>query len=302
VSRLLNETTVSAIADLGVSGLRYEEDVEAAFRAVGIEPEPASASFSSGPDFVGVWFPCVRDHIQHTLDTLDLQDPDVVARVLAFTRRIAAVYRASYRADGAKIVRLEHALGDDGYALDESSEAGGARGAVPESSINKAGIARLMAEMQHEFDQHPIRVPLRSDASDLAGNAAGNTTIYNGPVIHGNADGALLAWGNESVNQTQARSEQIAPGFEAITQAVVRTLEGLTVAGLAEDDRTDAESAASEVLAEVTRSEPDRAKIRRALTVLKGVLAPVAAGLATGAAAGAQDWARTAVEQLGAQF
>lgn len=121
-------------------------------------------------------------------------------------------------------------------------------------------------------------------------------------MFHGSVEGAQLAWNNETVSQTQNQAHQIAPGFEAVAQAVVLTLKSLPAAGLTEDDQRDAEDAGREVLVEVTRDEPDRGKIRRALSVLKGYLAPVATGLSTGAGAGAQDWARTAIEQLGTPF
>jgi hypothetical protein len=79
------------------------------------------------------------------------------------------------------------------------------------------------------------------------------TSIYNGPVIQGDANGAQLAWNNEIVTQTAvSRTEQIAPGFEAIAQAVVRTLEQLPLVGLPEDDQREAEAAANEILVEVT--------------------------------------------------
>jgi hypothetical protein len=99
--------------------------------------------------------------------------------------------------------------------------------------------------------------------------------------------------------QTQNRTEQIAPGFEVIAQAVAKTLEGLPCAGLAEDDQQDAGAAARDVLAEVTRPVPDRGKIRRALSSLKGFLAPIAMGLAEGSA---HEWARMAIEQLSRPF
>jgi hypothetical protein len=171
-------------------------------------------------------------------------------------------------------------------------------------SINHQEIARMMREIQREFDKHPIRVPVQADPPVLPGSLVrGTTTIYNGPVIHGNANGAQLAWGNDNVYQTQIRTEQVAPGFEAIAQAVVKTLEGLAGASLAEDDRQDAEAAARDVLVEVTQSAPNRGKIRRALSSLKGFLAPIAMGLAEGGAEGsAHEWARMAIEQLSRPF
>lgn len=169
--------------------------------------------------------------------------------------------------------------------------------------INKQGIAQMAKEIEREFAKHPIRVPVEGEPSASLSERFGSTTVYNGPVILGSADGAQLAWGNQTVHQTQQqRTETIAPGFEAITQAVVSTLEQLPAAGLPEEDLREAEAAADEVLTEVTQPEPDRGRIRRALVVLRGFLAPVATGLAAGAGAGAEDWARTAIEQLGVPF
>ena len=81
-------------------------------------------------------------------------------------------------------------------------------------SINRAGIAQMMREIQREFDKHPVKVPVESDRL-----STGTTTIFNGPVLHGDANGAQLAWGNETV--TQHREEQVAPGYEILAQALV---------------------------------------------------------------------------------
>lgn len=131
---------------------------------------------------------------------------------------------------------------------------------------------------------------------------SGSTVNYNGPVIQGDANGARLAWGNQDVDQSQTDTQQIAPGFEPIAQAVTKTLEQLSMAGLSERDQEDAEEAAKEVLTEVTQPEPNQGKIRRALAALKHLLAPVTAGAAAGAGAGAQQWARTAIEHLQLPF
>ncbi len=168
--------------------------------------------------------------------------------------------------------------------------------------INRQAIAKMMRDMQREFDKHPIRVPVEADGPALSTSTTFGHTVYNGPVFHGDANGAQLAWGNQTVKQSQNQTQQIAPGFEAIATAVVRTLEQLPAVGLAAQDQRDAEGAAREILTEVTQSEPDRGKIRRALTALKGFLAPVAIGLAAGAGKGAQEWARTAIDQLGTPF
>lgn len=125
---------------------------------------------------------------------------------------------------------------------------------------------------------------------------------HNGPVINVHGDRAQLAWGNQSVIQNQSDSEQIAPGFEAIAQAVVSTLQELAGAGLPADDKRAAEDAAQVVLAEVVKENPDRGVVRRGVAMLKGLLSPVALGMTAGAAGGAEEWARTAIEQLGNPF
>jgi hypothetical protein len=175
--------------------------------------------------------------------------------------------------------------------------------------INKRGIRQLMNEIQREFDKHPIRVPVEAESPvtdeivQAYGPPTSGTTIYQGPVIIGNADGAQLAWGNSTVQQTAVnRTEQVAPGFEAIAAAVALTRGQLPAAGLDEEDEADAKAVADEILMEVTQPQPDRGKIRRAITAPKGFLAPIATGLARGGGQGAQEWAKTAIEQLGSPF
>lgn len=159
-------------------------------------------------------------------------------------------------------------------------------------TINKQGIARMMRDIQKEFDKHPIKVPININGPDLRTSYAvqGHTTINYGPVIHGSADGAQLVWNsNGTVNQTQNPGEQrIAPGLELLAQALVSTREGLASLGLADEDLVEAQSAANSALAEVTEAEPDRGRLRRAVTALKGVLAPIATGLTAGASEGAR--------------
>jgi hypothetical protein len=163
-------------------------------------------------------------------------------------------------------------------------------------SIDRAAIAQMMRDMQQEFDKHTISVAVQSDGP-IPG---GNTTIYNGPVIHGNADGAQLAWGNDTV--MQHRQEQVAPGYEALAQALVSTLQQLPAAGLPAADQQDAESAAREALHLLTQGKPDPGVVRRSVAALKGHLAQLAAGLVAGAEQGAQEWAKTAIQHLHLPF
>lgn len=163
-------------------------------------------------------------------------------------------------------------------------------------SINKAAIAQMMRDIQREFDKHPINVAVQSEGSF----PAGSTTIYNGPVIHGDANGAQLAWGNDTV--TQHRQEQVAPGYEILAQALVSTLQQLPAAGLPAADQEDAEAAAREALHALTEGDPDSGVVRRAVAALKGHLALLATGMVAGAEQGAQEWAKTAVQHLQLPF
>jgi hypothetical protein len=161
--------------------------------------------------------------------------------------------------------------------------------------INKQAIARMTREIQREFDKHPISVPVRADTPELQDRGM---TVYNGPVVNVHGDRAQIAWGNRDVYQGRKEEQAIAPGFEAITQALVSTLERLAEVGLDDDDRVTAEDAANHVLSEVTKEHPDRRVIRRGIAVVKGILAPLALGAQAGISDGAREWAKTAVEQL----
>lgn len=172
------------------------------------------------------------------------------------------------------------------------------RRVLARDGLDRRAIAKFAENLQREFNKHPVIIPVEADGRAIS---TGDVT-YNGPVIHGNADGAQMAWNNETVNQQYNRSDLIAPGFESIAEAVADTLANLGSAGLSDEDQQDAEAAAREVLEEVTEQEPDRGKIRRALSVLKGLLAPVATGVIVGASDGGQEWARSAIEQLGTPF
>jgi hypothetical protein len=158
---------------------------------------------------------------------------------------------------------------------------------MSEDGIDGEAIAKLMAGIQREFDKHQIHVPVEADAN----------AIHSTPVINVYGDRAQLAWGNQTVTQTQA-DHQIAPGFEAIAQAVASVLEQLPATGLAGQDLQDAEDTATEVLAEVAKAQPDRGKVRRALSALKWIITP----LLSGASEGIQEWARTAVQHLDVHF
>ncbi|MEU7935229.1 hypothetical protein [Micromonospora echinofusca] len=130
----------------------------------------------------------------------------------------------------------------------------------------------------------------------------GTTINHYGPVIHGNVDRTQLAWGNNTVSQARSHTEQVAPEFELIAQAVADTVEKLAAVGLSEDDLREARVAAADFFVEAAQTEPNRGKVRRAVNALKGFLAPVAMGVVAGSTADAQERARAAIEQLSVPF
>ncbi|MFI6004877.1 hypothetical protein ACIA98_31475 [Streptomyces sp. NPDC051366] len=130
-------------------------------------------------------------------------------------------------------------------------------------------------------------------------NEPQNVNNYDGPVFNAPVSGAQFAWNNDTVTQNQQNNSTVAPGFAELAALVTDLLRQLPDAGLADRDREDAESAAREVLAEITRPEPpEEGRLRRALALLKGTLAPIATGVVAGTTVGAQEWARTAIEGL----
>ncbi|MEU6218481.1 hypothetical protein ABZ845_13320 [Streptomyces sp. NPDC047022] len=130
-------------------------------------------------------------------------------------------------------------------------------------------------------------------------NEPQNVDNYDGPVFNAEVSGAQFAWNNDAVTQNQQNNSAVAPGFEALAALVTNLLRELPQAGLADPDREDAESAAREVLATIARPDvPEDGRLRRALAMLRGALAPVATGVVAGTAAGAQEWARQAIEGL----
>jgi len=162
--------------------------------------------------------------------------------------------------------------------------------------VNEAGIRAMMEAIQQQMDKHPVRARVEADTSGVA--LGGN--VFNGPVIHGDVSGSQLAWGNSTVQQTQNPAQQeIAPGFEAVAQAVIDALRELPTMGAPQEDLDEAAAAGAEVLNEVVQAEPDRGKIRRAVAALKGYLAPIATtAITAGAVAGADESAKALIERL----
>ena len=112
-----------------------------------------------------------------------------------------------------------------------------------------------------------------------------------------NGDNAQLAWDNRSAEQTQ--NHDIAPGFEALAEVLTALLASLPSLGLAPGDEAEVRSNAETVLGGVVKAGPDRGVVKRGVTMLKGLLAPVAAGDSTAVTSESTELAKTVIDGLG---
>lgn len=165
--------------------------------------------------------------------------------------------------------------------------------------INKQGIRQFTRELEREFAKNPVRIPVEADSSGFAATQATSVNNYHGPVVTVTGDNAQLAWSNSGdVTQTQNRVEQIAPGYETLAGTLADLLANLADYGLAEDE-SEVRAQAEIVLGEVVKETPDQGVIKRGLTMIKGLLAPIAAGVAAAVTAESTEAARHAIETLG---
>jgi hypothetical protein len=162
-------------------------------------------------------------------------------------------------------------------------------------------VAKFKRELERELNRGGgVRVPIEAEAT---GASVGGAVVhhYSGPTVINNGDRAQIAFGDNSV-QTQQATESITPGFEGLAEAVAAAMEAIAALPLNSEDQEDVKAAGTELLAEVTKPEPDATLIRRGLTLLKGALAPIAAGVSTGVTAAvtaeSQETARHALELL----
>lgn len=165
-----------------------------------------------------------------------------------------------------------------------------------EFKINKQGIAKLQRELEREFARNPIRVPIVAEAS-IGGASGGMVVNYNGPVVTVNGDHAQLAWSNDTVTQSQSGSE-IAPGFADVADVVTKVLAALQVLGFSDGDANEVREQAEIVLKEVTKEQPDAGVVKRAVTMLKGLLAAAGAGVAAAVTTESAEVARGLIEAL----
>lgn len=165
--------------------------------------------------------------------------------------------------------------------------------------INKQGIRQMTREIEREFAKNPVRVPLQADPSGVQLPPATTVNNYNGPVVTVIGDHAQLAWNNQDVTQTQTNTEQVAPGYEAVADLVTRLLASLPSLSLDPDDETEAQVTSETILREVVKAEPDRGIVRRGVTMLKGLLAPIASGISKAVTQESAEAAQQMIESLG---
>lgn len=164
--------------------------------------------------------------------------------------------------------------------------------------INRQGIQQITRELEREFAKHPVRVPIEADSSDVPWVPAVTVNNYHGPVVTVTGDHAQLAWNNNTVNQTQDRVEQIAPGYEDLARTITDMLANLNALGLG-DDEADVRDNAEAVLNEIVKETPDPGVIKRGLTMVKGLLAPIATGVRLAVTAESTEAAQQVIQALG---
>lgn len=171
--------------------------------------------------------------------------------------------------------------------------------------INHQALRQLQREMQRSLDRNgPLRIPVVADptaAAALTPMMGGVTNNYSGPVVQQTGEGntVQLAWNNSgTVNQGQASTRQIAPGYEQLATVLTDLLAGLPAIGLPEEQDADVRETIDSVLAEVVAEEPNPGIIRRSMAAIRGYLGEFASGVAQAATAEGTEIARTAIEGL----
>ena len=156
---------------------------------------------------------------------------------------------------------------------------------------SESSLMTISADGSNCVERHQASIMKFLESRTMSGQS-----IYNGPVIHGDANGAQLVWNNQGdVTQNRNESQQIAQGFEPLAQAVADLLKQLPEFRLDANTRQEVKEVADEVLAEVVQTKPEQRKLRRAVAALKGFLMPIVAGAASDEA---RELAQQVIHQL----
>jgi hypothetical protein len=171
--------------------------------------------------------------------------------------------------------------------------------------INHQALRKMQRDMQRSLDRNgPLRIPVVAEpvtAAAFAPMMGAVTNNYNGPVVQQTGDGntVQLAWNNSgTVNQGQASTRQIAPGYEQLAVVLAELLANLPVIGLPADQETDVRDTIDSVMTEIVREEPDPGMIRRGRAAIKGYLSDFASSVAQAATTEGAQIVRTAIEGL----
>ncbi|MBM3714187.1 MAG: hypothetical protein FJW64_00365 [Actinobacteria bacterium] len=161
--------------------------------------------------------------------------------------------------------------------------------------INPQAIRQMSKEIEREFARNPVRIPVQMDAPTPLPPAA-TINNYNGPVVTVNGDHAQIAWDNDTA--TQNGSQVIADGYEQLAAIITDLVASISTFALSPEEEGDGRDAAGAVLAELVKESPDTSIVRRGVTLLRGLLGPVAAGLNRAATEETAETARAVIQQL----
>lgn len=165
--------------------------------------------------------------------------------------------------------------------------------------INRQAVQQMAREIEREFAKHPVRVPLEAQPGATVPPAPATVNNYHGPVVTVTGDHAQIAWNKGRVSQTQENSETISPGFEVLAEIITTLLASLPTLPLDHEDANDVKTSSDEILRQVVTAEPDRGVIRKAVTIIKGLLAPIASGIGAAVTDESTELSRTFIESLG---
>lgn len=177
-----------------------------------------------------------------------------------------------------------------------SKESGGA--VASGFKINKQAIRKMSKEIEREFAKNPVRVPIEVDHQASSLPAATTVNNYHGPVVTVNGDQAQIAWNSDSIDQSQ-QHEQVAPGYEQLAKLLTDVLANLKTFPLEEAESVEVRTTANDILEELVKPVPEQSAVRRGVTIIKGLLAPIGVGLSKAATDATAESAREIIEALG---
>lgn len=101
------------------------------------------------------------------------------------------------------------------------------------------------------------------------------------------------------MTQGQTNVQQVATGYEEVADLVTRLLAGVATFKLDPQDQDELVEASESILHETVKDQPDRGVVRRGVTMLKGLLAPVASGISKAVTEETAEMARDLITSLG---